>query len=90
MGSHLHTPSPSQVSGPPTIHRATGAGIVVGEGLVVVLVIRPVVGVHGHLEARWAVLDQDHELLINQSSGRLHREADAALVSVHPEAATER
>lgn len=55
------------------------------KGLVAVPVVRLVLGIDGHLEARGAVLDKDDELLIYQSSGRLNREAHATPLSVHPE-----
>lgn len=54
------------------------------KGLIAVSVVRLVVGVDGHLEARGAVLDNDNKLLINQSSGRLHCQADTTFLSVHP------
>lgn len=68
-----------------TIYGARGAGGVVSKGLVAVSIIRLVLGIEGQLEARGAVLDKDDELLVNESSGRLHREAHATPLSVHPE-----
>lgn len=47
-------------------------------------IISLVAGVDGQLEARGAVLDKDGELLVNHSSGRLNREVQATLLSVHP------
>lgn len=57
---------------PQTIHGARGAGTVVSKGLEAVPVIRLVVGVEGHLEARGAVLHKDGELLVNHSPGWLN------------------
>lgn len=60
------------------------------KGLIAVSIVRLVVGVDGHLEARGAVLDNDNKLLIDQSSGRLNCEADTTLLSVHPSFATDK